>query len=101
MKTLEKVNIPQSLWTISKSNYLNSLNTTYNQKNEKHLLVDYFFGLVVTLIGLLTKKYFFLLMLFPITYAIKKRRWILNDYFIITLCSEEPLFVIIFKIYDP
>ena len=32
MKTLEKVNIPQSLWTISKSNYLNSLNTTYNQK---------------------------------------------------------------------
>ncbi len=43
MKTLEKVNIPQSLWTISKSNYLNSLNTTYNQKNEKHLLVDYFF----------------------------------------------------------
>ena len=33
-------------------------------------------------------------MLFPINYAIK-RRWILNDYFIITLCSEEPLFVII------
>ena len=36
MKTLEKVNIPQSLWTISKSNNLNSLNTNYNQKNEKH-----------------------------------------------------------------
>jgi len=43
MKTLEKVNIPQSLWTISKSNYLNSLNTSYNQQSEKYLLVDYFF----------------------------------------------------------
>lgn len=32
-----------------------------------------FFGLVITFIGLLTRKYFFLLLIFPLSYLFKKK----------------------------